>query len=595
MREKWFVATKKADFNQLAQILGVDPVIVRIMRNRDLIQEEEYQEYLNGTLEDLNSYEKMKKNRTLMKDFELAISILQKKIKEGASIRIITDYDIDGICSGYILKQTFLDLHAQVDLEIPDRRIDGYGINIRLVKKALQDGIDTIVTCDNGIAAIEEINYAKEHGMTVIVTDHHDIPYRIQENGSKVTLRSKADAILNPKQEDCPYPFKNLCGAAVAYKLAEGLYANRYGDESIVRKYLEFAAIATVGDVMSLQGENRIFVRFGLKQMEQTKNIGLRSLIQANELSDTRLTSFHIGFILGPCFNASGRLDTAKRAVDLLFETEEVRAEEMAEELKKLNESRKEMTNQGVIDAVEMIESTSLKEDRVLVVYLPKIHESIAGIIAGRLRERYEKPVFVLTDGKESAKGSGRSIEAYHMFEEMTKISDVFIKFGGHPMAAGLSIETDRISEMRRRLNENTTLTEQDFIRKIKVDVPMPIDYVTEKLIRELEALEPFGNGNEKPLFAEKNITLKKINIIGKQKNVVKMLLVNERGYEMEGIFFRGAEEFVGYLKEKYGKEAAEQILSGRKDAENMAIAYYPSVNEFRGMRTLQAVVCNYL
>ena len=568
--EKWVVAAKKADFNQIGQQFHIDPVIARLIRNRDVVGEEKIREYLLGTVEEIPS-------PWLMKDMEKAVDILERKIQQQAKIRIIGDYDIDGVISTYILLKGLTRIGANVDTYIPDRVADGYGIHEHLIDRAGEDGIDTIVTCDNGIAAAAEIQMAKDKGMTVIVTDHHEIPYR-EENGERQVILPPADAILNPKQYDCPYPNKNLCGAVVAFKYITALY-ERFGvPEKELEDYYELAAIATVGDVMDLQGENRILVKEGLRRLKETKNPGLQELIRANALEDAKITAYHIGFVLGPCINASGRLDTAARSLQLLNAQTIEEAAKLAGDLTALNQSRKALTEKGKEEAIRLIETTDLKNDRVLVVYLPDCHESLAGIIAGRLREKYHKPAFVLTRGETSAKGSGRSIESYSMYEELVKCADLMVQFGGHPMAAGLSIKEENIEAFRRQLNENCTLTEEDLRPKIVIDVPMPVSYITKELVEQISLLEPFGKGNTKPVFAQKGLRVLDSSILGKNKNVVKVKLLDPQGVPMEGIYFGEAEEFAGFLKEH----------------DTIAVTYYPEINRFRGRESLQIIIQNY-
>lgn len=568
--EKWVVAAKKADFNQIGQQFHIDPVIARLIRNRDVVGEEKIRKYLLGTVEDIPS-------PWLMKDMEKAVDILERKIQQQAKIRIIGDYDIDGVTSTYILLKGLTRIGANVDTYIPDRVADGYGIHEHLIDRAGEDGIDTIVTCDNGIAAAAEIQMAKDKGMTVIVTDHHEIPYR-EENGERQVILPPADAILNPKQYDCPYPNKNLCGAVVAFKYITALY-ERFGvPEKELEDYYELAAIATVGDVMDLQGENRILVKEGLRRLKETKNPGLQELIRANALEDAKITAYHIGFVLGPCINASGRLDTAARSLQLLNAQTIEEAAKLAGDLTALNQSRKALTEKGKEEAIRLIETTDLKNDRVLVVYLPDCHESLAGIIAGRLREKYHKPAFVLTRGETSAKGSGRSIESYSMYEELVKCADLMVQFGGHPMAAGLSIKEENIEAFRRQLNENCTLTEEDLRPKIVIDVPMPVSYITKELVEQISLLEPFGKGNTKPVFAQKGLRVLDSSIFGKNKNVVKVKLLDPQGVPMEGIYFGEAEEFAGFLKEH----------------DTIAVTYYPEINRFRGRESLQIIIQNY-
>ena len=583
--EKWYVAAKRADFQAIGEKFHIDQVIARIIRNRDVVGDESIDEYLNGTLEHLHSPE-------LLDGCREAADLLLKKIEQKKKIRIIGDYDIDGVNATYILYRGLRRLGARVDYEIPDRMKDGYGLNIHLVELARGEGADTILTCDNGITALEQTEYAKKLGMTMIITDHHEPLYEEKE-GEKIWKLPRADVLIDPKLESCRYPFKKLCGAAVAWKLIQMLYQIS-GLDPMALEFLPFAAIATVGDVMDLEGENRIMVKWGLKALEETKNPGLRALIRETGLEGSSLSAYHIGFVIGPCINASGRLDTAKRSLRLLLAEDEAEARELAVELKQLNDERKDLTARGVEQAVMKIEHTPLGKDRVLVVYLPGCHESIAGIIAGRIREKYHKPVFVLTDGADCVKGSGRSIEAYSMFDEMVKCQDLFLKFGGHPMAAGLSLPGDKVEEFRRRINEACTLTEEDFVEKVMIDVPMPIDYITEELIGQLSLLEPFGKGNTKPLFAERDLKIQTCSILGKNKNVVKMTVWNQGGTAMEALYFGDVETFLEDLQKKWGREAVEKLLMGQSTDITLSVTYYPSVNEFRGRRTLQIVIQNY-
>ena len=568
--EKWVVAAKKADFNQIGQQFHIDPVIARLIRNRDVIGDEKIREYLLGTVDEIPS-------PWLMKDMEKAVDILKKKIQQQARIRIIGDYDIDGVTSTYILLKGLTRIGADVDTYIPDRVADGYGIHEHLIDRAEADGIDTIVTCDNGIAAAAEIQTAKDKGMAVIVTDHHEIPYR-EENGERKVILPPADAILNPKQYDCPYPNKNLCGAVVAFKYITALYECFDVPQKELEDYYELVAIATVGDVMDLQGENRILVKEGLRRLKNTKNKGLQELIRANALEDARITAYHIGFVLGPCINASGRLDTAARSLALLNAQTKEEAAKLAGDLTALNQSRKALTEKGKEEAIQLIETTELKNDRVLVVYLPDCHESLAGIIAGRIREKYHKPAFVLTKGEKSAKGSGRSIESYSMYEELVKCADLMVQFGGHPMAAGLSIEEENIEKFRRQLNENCTLTEEDLRPKVVIDVPMPVSYITKELIEQISLLEPFGKGNTKPIFTQKGLRVLDSSIIGKNKNVVKLKLLDPQGVTMEGIYFGEAEDFANFIRQK----------------DTISVTYYPEINRFRGRESLQIIIQNY-
>lgn len=568
--KKWMVYNKKADFQKIGSEFGIDPVIARLIRNRDIQDMKEIRSYLYGTLAEIPSPWKMK-------DMERAVQILQKKITQKKKIRIIGDYDIDGVTATCILLKGLKRLNANVDTYIPDRVKDGYGMHEQLIDKALEDGIDTILTCDNGIAAAAEIEYAKKEGLTVIVTDHHDIPFRDTEDG-RIWIIPKADAVVNPKQNDCLYPNKNICGAVVAWKLIWALYERLGIDSDEIWDFLELAAIATVGDVMDLQGENRIIVKEGLKKLSSTSFEGLKALICVNNLEGAEITAYHVGFVIGPCINASGRLDTAARSLELLLADNMEDAMKLADDLYDLNQSRKAMTEQGKEQAIQSIEENNLGKDRVLVVYLPDCHESLAGIIAGRIREAYNKPVFVLTKGADGVKGSGRSIEAYSMYEELVKCSDLLTQFGGHPMAAGLSMEEKNVELFRRRLNDNCTLTEQDLIPKIMIDVPMPISYLSKKLTEQLKVLEPFGKGNSKPLFAQKNLRAVGIRVLGRNRNVAKMLLIDENGIKMDAVYFGEAQEFVDFVQ-------AHDTIS---------VTYYPEINVFQGRENLQVVIKNY-
>ena len=568
--EKWMVAAKRADFKGIGERFGIDQVTARIIRNRDVIGEKAIEKYLHGSRKDFYS-------PWLLKDMEKAVAILQEKIENRNRIRIIGDYDIDGVMSTYILLESLRGLGCDVDMMIPNRITDGYGINEHLIEQAWQEGRDTIITCDNGIAAVTQIRKAKDLGMTVIVTDHHEVPFEDLE-GERKEILPPADAIVNPKQKACSYPFAGLCGAVVAMKVMEALYEKMAPEVDLVDKMLPFAGIATIGDVMDLQDENRILVKEGLQRLHHTTNLGLQELIRVNNLEPENISPYHIGFILGPCLNASGRLDTAKRALQLLLADSREEAAVLAGDLKNLNESRKEMTAQGLEKAIEQVESTSMMEDMVLVVFLPECHESLAGIIAGRLRERYHKPSFVLTRGEEGVKGSGRSIESYSMYEKLCECKEYLTKFGGHPMAAGLSLEEENVERFRRKLNEQSGLTEEDLVEKVTIDVPMPIHYIRKDLVQELSLLEPFGKGNEKPLFAQKNLWVSQMRVFGKNRNVVKMRLTDENGYPMDGVYFGKADEF------------AEEGRGKRK----ISIVYYPDINMYQGRESLQVIIRHY-
>lgn len=561
---KWMLQTKRADFAAVAERFQISPVTARIIRNRDVAEEQEIERYLHGTVRDLYSPHQLR-------DMDHAVFLLQKTIGEGRRIRIVGDYDIDGVCSTYLLYQGLKRCGGVVDYQIPERIRDGYGINEAIIRKAFADGIDTIVTCDNGIAAAEQIRLAKELNMTVIVTDHHEVP------GADGEDLPPADAVVNPKRRDCTYPFDGICGGVVAYKLVQALYEAFGVPAAEWEAMLEFAAIATVGDVMKLRDENRIIVRWGLKQMHKTRSTGLRMLVEACGLDIHALSAYHIGFVVGPCLNASGRLQTAKMALELLLCQDADQAREMAVQLKLLNEERKELTKDGVEEAMALVEK-KYADDDVLVVYLPSCHESLAGIIAGRLREAWHKPTFVLTDSEGGVKGSGRSIEAYHMYEALCGIQDLLLKFGGHPMAAGFSLRKEDVDEMRRRLNAQAQLKPDDFIPRIWIDVAMPLEYISEGLVEELKILEPFGQGNEKPQFAQKNLSIRSTRVLGKNRNAVKLSLVTEQGLAMEGMLFTEGDRFV----EAQGRQRGIDVV------------YYPDVNEYNGNRSLQIVIKDY-
>ena len=570
MQEKWMLYAKKADFQEIGHKFHISPILARLIRNRDVVGDEAVGRYLYSGPEGMH-------DPGLLPDMEEAVEILEKKIAAGARIRIVGDYDIDGVCSSCILALGLKRLGAKADWEIPDRIKDGYGINESIIRAASAEGIDTILTCDNGIAAISQIALAKELGMTVVVTDHHDIQTRALEDGSEEDLLPPADALVNPKRRDSTYPFPQICGAMVAYKLIQVLYERAGVPREEWLEMMELAAVATVGDVMKLQDENRIVVKEGLKRIAHTKNLGLRALIRANQLDPAKISAYHIGFIIGPCLNAGGRLQTAKLALGLLLAEDEREAEELAAELKILNDQRKDMTQEGVIEAQAQVEE-HYREDKVLVVFLPDCHESLAGIVAGRIREQYNKPTLILTYGEDGAKGSGRSIEAYHMFQGLVEVQDLLTKFGGHPMAAGFSLPLENVGEFRRRLNENARLTPEDFVPKVWIDIALPFEYVSEELIEELELLEPFGNGNEKPQFAQRDLFVRSVRVMGKNRNVVKLMLVNEQGTALDAIVFTEGNRFL----EEMG------------DKRRMDVVYYPTVNEYNGRRSLQIVVKNW-
>ncbi len=568
--EKWFVLRKGADFQGIAEEFHISPILARIIRNREIIEKEDINQYLNGTLDQL--YDGM-----LMKDMDRATEILVEKIREDAKIRIIGDYDIDGVNATYILLQGLKGLGADVDIDIPDRMKDGYGLSKHLIERSIEAGVDTIITCDNGIAAREEIQYAKDIGMAMIVTDHHEVPFD-DVGDERIQVLPAADAVVDPKRFDCEYPFKGLCGAGVAFKLMETLYNIMGKDLEDIKYLIENVAIATIGDVMDLVDENRILVKQGLDMLKKTENLGLKALIECTNVPVEQLSSYHIGFVIGPCINASGRLDTAKRALELLCATSKKEASLLAGDLKALNDNRKDMTVRGVEEAVKQIENKKLNEQKVLVIYLPDCHESLAGIIAGRIREKYHKPTFVLTQGEKNVKGSGRSIETYDMYEEMCKCKELFLKFGGHKMAAGLSLEESKVDYFSQRINELCELNELDFVPKISIDMQMPICYVNEQLVYELGRLEPFGKGNAKPLFVEKNLKVISKRILGKNQNVLKMQVQDQEGNKIDALYFGDVQKCVEYLSRK----------------EKVAFTYYPGINEYMGQKNIQIVVQNY-
>ena len=584
--ENWVLLRKGADFQHISEKFHISPRVASLIRNRDVIGDDAIEKYLNGTIVDL--YDGM-----LMKDMDKAVAVLGEKIKENAKIRIIGDYDIDGIQSTYILLEGFRMLGADVDSDIPDRMKDGYGLNRNLIDRALEADVDTIITCDNGIAAAEEIAYAKSMGMTIVVTDHHEVPYTEIGAGRRYIL-PEADAVVDPKQEDCTYPFKGLCGAAVAYKLVEALMEAMGKDAEDADYLMENVAIATIGDVMDLVDENRIFVKQGLDMLKRTENLGLKALMECTGVNVDKLSPYHIGFVIGPCMNASGRLDTAKRALELLEAKKVAEADLLAGDLKALNDSRKDMTAQAVEEAFIQVENSELKDADVLVVYLPECHESLAGIVAGRIREKYYRPVFVLTKGAEGLKGSGRSIETWHMYEGLNRVKHLLSKFGGHKMAAGLSMSEENLEQFRKEINEKSGITPEDLNEKIAIDMQLPFECVNEKFIGELAVLEPFGKGNARPVFAERQVQVESARILGKNKNVLKLQVKDLHGTRMDAMYFGDVNTFVEYVREKFGDIACECLLRGHGHGIVMAFTYYPDINEYQGVRTPQIVIQNY-
>ena len=574
------VINKGADFKGIGNKFHIDPVTARIIRNREVIGDEEIHSFLAGTLQELPDVH-------LMQDLDLLVELLDQKINEKAKIRIIGDYDIDGVMSSYILYRALTRCGAQVDVAIPNRITDGYGLNRNLITEALECGVDTILTCDNGITAIEEIAYAKEAGMTVLVTDHHEIPFK-DVDGERIYMRSEADAIVNPHQKTCAFPYKNLCGAGVAWAVIVALYEKNNIEQKEAEELLEFVAFATVGDIMSLTGLNRILVREGLKRIHHTTNIGMRALISRCGLLPEQIDTYHFGFVLGPCINAAGRLDTARRALRLFISESPEEAAEVADELVILNEERKEMTRQGVEEAKQLVEEGGYENDPVLILYLPNVHESIAGIIAGRIREYYYRPTFILTKGEDGVKGSGRSTEEYSMYEQMCKCSDLLTKFGGHPMAAGLSLPEENVEAFRKQMNENCPFRAEEMVQTIHIDVPMPVDYVTNALVEEFSILAPFGKDNPKPVFADRNLKISRMWIVGKNQNVLRMTLISKQGRPLSAIYFGDIEAMQTYLMEQYGTQEVDKAFHGRENNMQISIVYSPKLNTYKDSETLQ-------
>lgn len=586
---KWVVAAKSADFKKIADRFDIDPVVARVMRNRDLIDMDEMESFLYGEDDALH-------DPYLLPDMDKATEIILEAIDKGQHIRIIGDYDVDGVTSTYILYKGIEGLGGRVDYAIPHRVTDGYGVNEQLIRQAHEDGVELIVTCDNGIAAVDAFEVAKELGLRCLITDHHEVPYD-EAKGERTYIYPYAEAIVNPKRHDSRYPYANICGAMVAYKLILALARRRHIEESLLKGLMEMAGFGTVCDVMELRDENRAVVRMALKSMNNTANLGIKALRAVNSIDDKPVSSYHLGFILGPCINATGRLDSAALSLELLLSTSYEDAVVKATELKNLNDLRKDLTEKGVKEAYDIIEREHMEDDRVLVVYHPTLHESLAGIVAGRIRERYYRPTFVITEGEDSLKGSGRSIETYHMYEELCKVSELLDKFGGHKMAAGVSFSKDKLEEFRRMLNDNCTLTEDDLEEKVVIDVPMPVGYVTEKLVRDLDVLEPFGPGNTKPVFADKNLRLMKARTMGKSGDMAKFTVADARGLTYEMVLFRGLDGMKEYASAKYDEASWDKLFADGYRGDDgliMDMIYYPGINEFRGMRSLQYVIQDY-
>lgn len=584
IQKKWLEIRKSGNFDEIARKHNISPILARIIRNKEIVGDSAIEKYLHGGYDDLY-------DPHLMKDIDKGVFLIRESIEENKKIRIIGDYDIDGVQSTYILYKGLLKCGANVSYAIPDRITDGYGINVNLIDAALNDGVEVIITCDNGISALDAISYAKEHNLTVIVTDHHDIPYEETENGTRIYKKSPADAIINPKQDDCHYPYKGLCGAGVAYKFIQVLYESFGMDESESKVFIENAGFATVGDVMDLTDENRILVKIGLSMLRNTTNIGMNALIEANNLDKTSIDSYHIGFVLGPCINASGRLDTAVRSLKLLLTENIEEAKKLAAELLEFNTERKNMTEKGVEEAIAQVEASEMKNDRVLVVYLPSVHESIAGIVAGRIREKYYKPVFVLTKGESGVKGSGRSIEEYSMYDELVKCSELLDKFGGHPMAAGLSLMEENIDTFRKKLNDNCTLSDDEMTEKVRIDAVVPIDCMTMDITKQLSLLEPCGKANTKPVFAARNVRVTGAKVLGQNRNAIRLNLVSDSGATATGITFGDADLFLERLEEKFGIIEKDLLLQGKAQHTILNMLFYPKVNVWNGTESLQIVI----
>ena len=581
--EKWLLRNRKVDLKAMSDKYKISQLLCKLMVNRDITDDNIINSYINPVYENLHSPK-------TMKDIALAVDIIKRKIQENKKIRIIGDYDVDGIISVFILYTALKECGANVDYEIPDRIKDGYGINENIVKTAYDEDVDTIITCDNGISAIDQIQYAKNLGLTVIVTDHHDVPF-VEENGVRTFISSQADAIINPKQIECEYEFKSICGAGVAFKLMEVLYEELGMNKEECYKLIEFVAIATVCDVVDLIDENRIFVKNGLNMLNNTTNIGIKALKKASGLEDKEITAYHLGFVIGPCLNASGRLDSAKKGLELLLMENYEEAENLAQEIVDLNDARKKMTKEGVDRAINIIDSTEINNDKILVVYIPDIHESLAGIVAGRIKEKYNKPTIILTKSEEGVKGSARSIEEYNMFEGLLACKELLDKFGGHPMAAGLSLQEDKVDELRKELNNKCKLTDEDLTRKIMIDASLPLEYLNINLIKELDVLEPFGKGNAKPVFGVRDVKVTKAMLLGKDKNILKLRLLTNNNLTIDAMIFNDLEDFENKVIEKYGNEGLDNLYNKFNNNISMDFTFYPSINEWNGNKSIQIIV----
>lgn len=578
--QQWMVYQKKADFQGIGEKFHIHPVIARLIRNRDVVGEEEIGLFLHGTLKDLPDAHQMK-------DLDLLVDILVEKIKNHKKICVIGDYDVDGVMSSFMLRQALFMAHADFDVKIPERIRDGYGLNVRLVEEAKKEQTDTILTCDNGIAAIEEIAYAKEQGMTVLVTDHHQVPFT-EENGRKTERKSMADAVVNPHQNGCAYPYKELCGAGVVYAVVTALYERLGLPEEKANELLEFAAMATVCDVMPLTGVNRILVKEGIKRIHNTKNTGMQALIQAAGITPEQIDTYHFGFVLGPCVNATGRLKTAEQALELFSTEDKEEADRLAATLVSLNNERKEMTKQGVEEGKRLVESGGCEKDAVLVLYLPDVHESIAGLIAGRIREEYARPVFVLTKGEEGVKGSGRSTEVYSMYEQMCRCGELFTRFGGHPMAAGLSLPEENVTRFRERINELCPYSLEEISSKIHIDMQMPAEYANTDMVHQFDIMAPFGNGNPKPVFVERDFKIDRMSILGKNQNVLRLNLRSAKGNPVSAVYFGDIPRFERYLADKFGEENLLRAKQGRENTILFSMVYQLKIDTYRENENVQ-------
>lgn len=577
------------NITDIAHKAGISETLCTILVNRDIYNLKEIENFLNPNLEKLY-------NPLLMKDMDKGTEIIKKAIVDKKKIAVYGDYDADGVTSTTILYTALKECKANVIYYIPDREKEGYGMCTDRVEKLKQDGVEVIITCDNGIAALDQVERAKELGMTVVITDHHELPFIEAENGEREYVVPKADAIVNPKQTDCYYPFKMLCGAGIAFKFSKLLYEKLNMNPNKYKDLLEFAAIGTICDVVDLKDENRIIAKLGLKSINNTKNLGLRALIKETSLNEKNITSYNIGFIIGPCINATGRLDTAALSVELFLCKDIKRAENLAKQLRNLNLQRQEITMEGVEEITNTIENSTLKDDKVLVIYKDNIHESIAGIVSGRIKDAYNRPTIVLTKGKDMPKGSGRSIDGYNLFEELMKCKEYIHKFGGHPMAAGLTIKEENIDKLRKVLNEKCILKDEDFVPKIRIDKRLPLKYISLDLIDNLQCLEPFGKGNSSPILAEKNIKVEGIRVLGKDQNTLKLTCrVEDTNRRIDALAFGKVEEFKRDLENIYGDKNVDNIINNPLMAGvKLDLIYYPMINEYNGNVYTQLRVIDY-